>query len=396
YLAQPEAHLALARAAFEAGDGTRATKEAQIATHAQPNSELAILTLAQLAPDKAAASIALTNFLDKHPKAREVRIAYARLLVEEKQYQSARAQFATLLKSDPHDLTTLFALGTLSAELDDYPGAEQYLSSYIDTLAAQPDPARDPTQALLMLAQIAQDRNDIPRALKWLGQVEPGPAYVGAQIKRAQLVARQGNIEHAQKMLTEISTDGEREETQVILARGQILRDAGRVQQAREVLQHALQKTPNNVDLLYDYAMLAEQQNDLGTMETALRKIIQIAPKNQHAYNALGYALADHNVRLPEALELITQALQMAPQDPFILDSMGWVQYRMGQLQQAQDYLQRAYDAQPDTEIGVHLGEVLWVSGRHEAALKLWRTVRDKDPKSKVLESTLTRLQVAL
>lgn len=396
YLTHPEAHLALARAAYDTGDSTRASAEAQLATHAQPNSELAILTLAQVAPDKASARIALTKFLAKHPKAREVRIAYARLLVEEKQYQSARAQFAILLKSDAHDVTTLFALGTLSAELNDYAGAEQYLSSYIDMLTAKPDPARDPTQALLMLAQIAQDRKDIPRALKWLGQVEPGPAYVGAQIKRAQLVARQGNIEQAQKMLTEISTDGEREETQLILAQGQILRDAGRSQQAHDVLHHALQKTPNNVDLLYDYAMLAEQQNDLDAMETALRKVMQIAPNNQHAYNALGYALAEHNVRLPEALELITKALQMAPQDPFILDSMGWVKYRMGDLQQAQDYLQRAYHAQPDTEIGVHLGEVLWVSGQHEAARKLWRAVRDKDPQSSALQSTLTRLQVSL
>jgi Flp pilus assembly protein TadD len=131
-------------------------------------------------------------------------------------------------------------------------------------------------------------------------------------------------------------------------------------------------------------------------METTLRKLIQLAPNNQHAYNALGYSLAERNLRLPEALQLIEKALQLAPQDPFILDSMGWVQYRLGNLQAAEDYLRRAYTQQPDTEIGVHLGEVLWVRGQRSAAEQLWRVARSKDPHNSTLKNTLTRLQAPL
>jgi len=396
YLALPEAHLALAQAAFSNGDGARAMQEAQLAISAKPDSELAILTLAQVAPDKTAATQDLASFLQRYPKAREVRIAYARLLTEQKLYEQARGEFNTLLKADPQDLTSLFALGILSAQLDDSRGAERYLTSYIQILASQPDEARDPTQALLLLAQLAQDRKDTDAALKWLSQIEPGPAYLSAQIRSAQLIAARGQIDAARKMLAEIPTDGEREQTQVILAEGQILRDAGRVPEALALLQNAVQRAPDNTDLLYDYAMLAEKLDKLEVMEKALRKIIELAPKNQHAYNALGYSLAERNLRLPEALQLIETALQLAPDDPFILDSMGWVQYRLGKLPEAEKYLQRAYALQPDAEIGVHLGEVLWVKGQRDAAEKLWRDARTKDPQNDALKNTLARLQVQL
>lgn len=396
YLTLPEAHLALSQAAFAAGDGARAVTEAQTALTIKPDSELAILMLAQVTPDKPSATKAVAAFLAHYPKSREVRIAYARLLVEQKQYQPARTEFATLLKSDPKDLTTLFALGTLSAELNDYPAAERYLTSYIQQLSKTPDEARDPTQALLVLAQIAQERKDTDAALKWLAQIEPGPAYVGAQIRRAQLVAARGEVDKARQMLTEISTDGEREQTQVILAESQILRDANRTPEALEVLKTALEHAPDNTDLLYDYAMLAEKLDNLPLMEGALRHVIQLAPNNQQAYNALGYSLAERNLRLPEALKLIEKALQLAPDDPFILDSMGWVQYRLGKLPEAEQYLRRAYALQPDVEIGVHLGEVLWVKGQRDDAQKLWRDARSKDPKNDALKSTLARLQVKL
>ena len=284
----------------------------------------------------------------------------------------------------------------LCTQLDDYPAAERYLTSYIQILTAQPDEARDPTQALLLLAQIAQERKDTDAALKWLAQIEPGPAYVGAQIRRAQLVAARGDVDEARKILEEIPTEGEREQTQVTLAEGQILRDAGRVPEALALLQNAVQRAPDNTDLLYDYAMLAEKLDKLDVMEGALRKVIELAPKSQHAYNALGYSLADRNLRLPEALQLIEKALQLAPDDPFILDSMGWVQYRLGKLQEAEEYLRRAYALQPDAEIGVHLGEVLWVKGQRDAAQKLWRDARAKDPQNDALKSTLARLHVQL
>ncbi|QRX84663.1 tetratricopeptide repeat protein [Glaciimonas sp. PAMC28666] len=396
YLNLPEAHLALAQAAFSNGDSPRAVEEAHLGLQLKPDSELAILTVAQVAPDKVIAAKALTDFLAIHPKAREVRIAYARTLVEQKQYDLARAQFEVLLKTDKDDLTTLLALGLLNAQIGDNKMAENYLTQYVDKLEAHPDENRDNTQALQILAQIAAERNDIDGALNWLAKVGPGEAYLDTQLRRAQLIAKRGDVEGARKVLAQIETNGEGEEVQVAQVDAQFLRDANRNTEALRVLEIELKHYPKNTDLLYDYAMVAEKLDNVSVMESSLRKLIEIAPNSQQAYNALGYSLAERNIRLPEAYALIQKALSLAPQDPFILDSMGWVQYRMGNLPDAEVHLRAAYAALPDVEIGVHLGEVLWTTGKKEEAQKIWRDLQAKDPKNAALTSTLTRLHVNL
>jgi Flp pilus assembly protein TadD len=394
YLATPETRLVLAQGALAAGDIARARQEALAAQVSKPESELAALTMAQVASDKAEAGKELAAYLAKYPKAREVRLALARLLIEQKQYKEARSQFEVLLKGDPKDLTTLYALGVLSAQTRDNAAAEKYLGRYLDLLAAQPDEERDPSQALLLMSQLAEERKDTEAALKWLAQVDPGEAWLGAQIRRAQLLAQRGDLIGARKLLMELTPQEESEQTQVLLAEAQILRDAGRPQEAIAVLDGGLKRNPNNIDLLYDQAMLAEKTNQLALMEKNLRKVITLAPKNQHAYNALGYSLADRNLRLPEALTLITKAHELAPQDPFIMDSLGWVHFRMGRLKEAEELLRRAFALRPDAEIAVHLGEVLWVKGQKEDAQKYWRDAREKDPQNDTLKNTLIRLQV--
>lgn len=396
YLSTSEAHLALAQEAFSSGNSIRAREEAQIALNLKPDSELAILTSAQVAADNDELERLLTNFLKQYPGSREVRVAYARTLIDQKQYEKARSQFEILLKSDKQDATTLLALGLLNAQIGDLKAAERYLTAYLDQLSQHPDESRDTTQALLILAQIASDRNDTDAALKWLSQVEPGDAYLDAQLRRAQLLSKRGDIAAARKVLAEIETNGDREKTQVTQVEAQLLRDANQPQEAFKVLETALKADPNNGDLLYDYAMTAEKLNNLSTMEIALRKLIALAPQNQQAYNALGYSLADRNTRLPEALTLIQQALALAPHDPFIVDSMGWVQYRLGNLDEAESQLRNAYTLLPDPEIGVHLGEVLWVKGQKSDAQKFWREVQRKDPQNDSLKSTLARLRATL
>ncbi|PFH10459.1 tetratricopeptide repeat protein [Collimonas sp. PA-H2] len=396
YTAMAEAHLALAQEAFSIGNATRAKEEAQIALNLKPDSELGILTSAQVAADSKEVERILTDFLKKYPGSREVRVAYARTLIDQKQYEKARSQFEILLKSDKQDATTLLALGLLNAQIGDTLAAERYLTSYLDQLAKHPDEARDSTQALLILAQIAADRNDTDSALKWLSQVEPGDAYLDAQLRRAQLLSKRGDLDGARRVLAEIDTNGEREKTQVTQVEAQLLREANHPQEAFKVLETALKAQPDNADLLYDYAMMAEKLDNLSTMESALRKLIAIAPENQQAYNALGYSLAERNIRLPEALVLIQKALTLAPQDPFIVDSMGWVQYRLGNLDEAETRLRTAYGLLPDPEIAVHLGEVLWVKGQKTDAQKLWREVRQKDPQNDALKNTLARLRANL
>jgi Flp pilus assembly protein TadD len=396
YQDMPEAHLALALALFHNGDVARARNEAHTALKLKPDSELAVLTLAQVAPDKNEAMKTLEQFLAAHPKSRDVRVAYARMLIEQKQYAKARTEFDAVLKSRPDDLGSLYALGILSAQLNDPKAAEKYLTTYLDLLAKNPDDERDPTQVYLVLAQIAEERQDSEGALRWLSQIESGDVWLGAQVKRAQIIAKRGDLAGARTLLNELKPDNERDQVQLIIAESQLLRDANRQDDATNVLQEGLKRYPGNTDLLYDYAMAAEKANKLEVMETTLRKIIELSPNNQHAYNALGYSLAERNIRLPEAQALIEKALTLAPDDPFIMDSMGWVLFKQGKLKEAEDLLRRAYEMRPDPEIATHLGEVLWIKGQKEDAQKLWRDANKKDPQNDTLKSTLARLHVQL
>ena len=398
YLDMFEAHLVLAQGALSIGERERAIGEANKALAIKPNSELAVLTLAQVTGESEAAGKVLATFLQKNPDAVEVRGAYARLLVEQKQLEPARDQFLLLLKSAPDNVGALYALGIVALQLEDTKGAEQYFKRFLAVLEKSPGDTRDPFKALMILSQIAETRGDTAGAIAWLDKVDNSASsgYVEARLRRAQLIARGGNLDAARKALTEIETDDPASQAQVLLVDAQFLRDAGYVQSAYTVLENALLRFPDNPELLYDYALLAERLDKLELMEASLRRVMALAPDNQHAYNALGYSLAERGIRLPEAHALIEKALQMAPGDPFIMDSMGWVQFRMGNLAAAEDVLRRAYAVRPDPEIAVHLGEVLWQKGDKDGAQKLWRDAQAKDPKNDALKSTLARLNVSL
>jgi tetratricopeptide (TPR) repeat protein len=176
-----------------------------------------------------------------------------------------------------------------------------------------------------------------------------------------------------------------------VLAEAQILRQANQLQEAFVFLGKALEAQPDNPDLLYDYGMLAERIDRVDVMETSMRKVIAARPEYAHAYNALGYSLADRNIRLPEARELIEKAHKLAPRDFAIIDSMGWVLYRLGEYAEAVKYLREAFAGQPDAEVAAHLGEALWVSGNKSEAEKIWRDASEKFPKDEILGKTLKR-----
>lgn len=398
YLDMFEAHLVLAQGALSIGERDRAIGEANKALAIKPNSELAVLTLAQVTGEPEAAGKVLAAFLQKNPDAVEVRGAYARLLVEQKQLEPAREQFLLLLKSAPDNVGALYALGIVALQLEDTKGAEQYFKRFLAVLEKSPGDTRDPFKALMILSQIAETRGDTAGAIAWLDKVDNSASagYVEARLRRAQLIARGGNLDAARKALTEIETDDPASQAQVLLVDAQFLRDAGYVQSAYTVLENALLRFPDNPELLYDYALLAERLDKFERMEASLRRVMALAPDNQHAYNALGYSLAERGLRLEEAHALIEKALQMAPGDPFIMDSMGWVQFRMGNLAAAENALRRAYAVRSDPEIAVHLGEVLWQKGDKDEAQKLWREAQGKDPKNEALKSTLARLNVSL
>ncbi len=392
-----EGRIVLAQAAFTRGDKSKAQQEASAALAIKPDSEIAVLMVAQVSPDEAAAESLLARFLKANPKAREVRAAHARLLVGARKFGPARDELRLLLKDEPDKLQTLYAMGVVSLQLNDFTGAESYLKRFVESAGKQADSDVDTSRAYTLLAQLADDRGDSRAALNWLDKIEEDDrGWFGAQLKRAQLVAKGGDIDGARKLLAGLPAQTEDTQAQVLLADSQIVRDAGRNDEAYKLLQAGVLKFPDNPDLLYDFAMAAEKTGHLDEMEKALREVMVQAPDNHHAYNALGYSLAERNVRLPEAYELINKALQMAPNDPFIMDSMGWVQFRMGNLSAAETQLRQAYALRSDPEIAVHLGEVLWQRGQQAAARKLWREARAKDPKNDTLKDTLSRLRTSM
>ena len=392
-----DARLAIAQFSMVAGDRAGALREARDAVAKFPKSEVATLVLVQI-EDKSEAARILSEFLQKNPKSREVRLAHARLLYEQSKIAEAKKEFKTLIDQKKDDQTALFALGLLSVQANELAEAEKYLSAYINTLGGLPDKERDATQALMILAQMAEDRNDVAGALKWLEMADTltHQGSVTAILKRAQLQSKNGKVDAGRQLLAEADAESDDDRVRLIIVDAQILRDAGRLSEAIKVIEDALESLPDNIDLLYEYAMLVEKNREFDAMEKALRRIIQVAPSNPQSYNALGYSFAERNIRLPEAYDLIKIALTLAPDDAFIMDSMGWVEFRMGRLEKAEEILRRAYALRPDPEIAVHLGEVLWLLGREDEAKKLWRFANGKDPKNESLKGTLERFQVKL
>jgi len=282
---------------------------------------------------------------------------------------------------------TQSAVALLSLQLSDYASAETYLNRLLEL------DFRDQNLVRLYLGRIAEEQQRVPEALNWYKAVQSGDQYLTARIRYAQLLSRQGQLEPARTWLQETTANSNQQRVQLILSEAQLLRDAGQPKPAFDLVGGALDKLPDNPELLYDYAMLAERLDRVDLLESSLRKLISLKPDHAHAYNALGYSLADRNLRLPEARQLIEKALELAPEDAFIVDSMGWVLYRQGALDESLRYLRRAYSARPDPEIASHLAEVLWALGNQPEAEQVLKEVIDKNPGNETLMKTIKRLK---
>jgi len=397
YLDVPEAHIALSQMAFTNKDNARAEAEAREALRLKPDSELAVLTLAQAEADPIRSIQTLTEFLKKYPDSREVRISNGRMLIAQKEYDRARREFEHVLATQPDDLLTLYSLGLLSIQQNDYPSAEKYLKRYLDEAKKAQKPESESYQTIFLLAQLAEEQKNYKAALEWTNRISEdadSEAWMLAQIKRAQILVKQGKIREAKNALSALRHEYPAEEERLVLAEAQILRSANLNRDAYTLLKASVEKAPSNINLLYDFSLAAEKIGRYDEMESALRRILEIDPNNQLAYNALGYSLADRNIRLDEAYVLIAKALALAPDDPYITDSMGWILFRQGKLKEAELMLRRAYELLPEAEVMAHLGEVLWLSGQQDEALTFFAEAEKKDPKNEVLTETIKRLGV--
>ncbi len=387
YPALPQAHFAVAQAAAGVDNDALALEEVRRAGQLKPDWDLPAIFEAQLlqakSPDEAAARLA--GYLQKYPGSREAGLNYARLLVMDKKLPEARSQFQTLLKENPDNTDVLYAVGLLSVQLKDYDAGEGYLSRLLDTRF------RDKNGVRFTLGQLAEERKDFPKALKWYSQIESGDQFLPSRLRYAQILAKQGKLAEARDFLRKVNA-GE-QQTQMLIAEAQLLREVNQNAEAFKVLDKALEAQPNQPDLLYDRALTAEKLERYDILEADLTKLIEIRPDHAHAYNALGYSFADRNVRLEEAKKLIEKALVLAPQDLFIVDSLGWTYYRMGDYPRALEHLRRAYKGRPDGEIGAHLGEVLWVSGERAEAERIWQEAVKNAPDNEALQKTIKRFK---
>jgi tetratricopeptide (TPR) repeat protein len=252
---------------------------------------------------------------------------------------------------------------------------------------------RDPEGVRYVLGQIAEEQKLWPRAIEWYESIATGDHVMPARMRTANAIAKQGKLDEARAFLKRVAAENPEDVVQLIVAEAQLLRDAQRHAEAFALLSDALGKQPEQPDLLYDLALTAEKLERFDLLETHLRKLIEVKPDHAHAYNALGYSFADRNTRLPEARKLIEKALELAPEDYFIMDSLGWVLYREGDLKGAARELRRAYSGRPDAEIGAHLGEVLWMLGEQDEARRVWDEALKAGPENETLQKTIKRLR---
>ena len=324
--------------------------------------------------DRDRALVDLGRAVTAMPRDRNLRMNYARLLIDAGQMDQARREFAILLNQDPKDNDSLYALGVLAAETRQFDLAESYFLDLIKRNARLAD-------AYFELGRIEEQRDDYAKAREWYERVSGEERYLSARMRLGVVLAKAGdNTSAVNQHFDELRRMHPQHGITLYLAEAEALREAGRYPEAFAALERALKTHPDDKDLLYARALAAEKIDRLDILERDLRAILAVDPQNAHALNALGYTLADRTDRHQEALGYIEQALALLPDDGAVLDSMGWVQYRLGNHAKALEYLRRAYQQHPDAEIAAHLSEVLWVTGQREEAMRIWRDASNKEP----------------
>jgi len=383
----PEAHFAVSQAAWLANQFDIAQQRMKLVLTLRPDWEMAAIHNGRILRRISIASAIefYESYLETYPKANKTRITFARMLVAEKNYIKARSQFQQLLTENPENANVVLAVGLLSMELQDFDAAEENFKKTLEL------GYKDLNTIRFYLARIYEKTQRIDMAMEWYRSVTRGNQFLPAQIRYAYLLSKQGKLSEARKHLQQLPVKNNQQRAHLIVTEAELLREAGAHQEVFYLLSNGLEKLPDYPELLYDRAMAAEKIGKLDVLERDLRKLIQLKPDHAHAHNALGYSFAEHSNRLPEALELIEKAIKLSPEDPYIIDSLGWVYYRMGNLNKGVSYLKQAFVIKRDPEIAAHLGEVLWMQGTKEEAKEVWRTTIKSHPENEVLLNTMKK-----
>lgn len=392
YPASPEAHYALTIAAFSGAPENQrdriARDEIDKALVLKPDWERAAVVKAELVgrKDPDAAIAFLEKFTATYPEARSAAAALGQLYVDQKRYAEGRAVLQRLLDESPDARELQYGIAVISMQMKDWQTAEAMLTElkkakYGDNGAVE-----------LYLAQVAEEQGRFEEAIKRYKAVPEGERNWLAQLRVAFIMGKMGKVGDARRYLADLPAVTIDQRVQVRQAEAQLLRDANDMEGAYAVLLLANKEHPDNPDILYDTAMVAEKLGRIDDAEARLRKVVELKPDDAQALNGLGYTLVDRTPRVAEGFALIERAHKLAPDDPFILDSMGWALFKLGRYDEAETYLRRALKERPDAEIAAHLGEVLWAAGQREKAQEIWQSQLKVTPDNPVLLETVRRL----
>ena len=393
-----EAHFTIGQAAFQADNLQLALDETIRANQLRPRWELAAIQQADIlystSPEQAIDSY--RRFLNNNTDANDARLNLARMLIKQSRFSEAKPELLKLSKLANSNPEILVVVGLLSVQSNEFKDAEKYFKQALNSDIKNKDPI------YLYLGQIAEKNGNDAEAIDWYNSVQQPIAgaepkqtdsYLDAKLSMANVISRTQGADAAIKMLDDLENLSDAQLAQVIIAEANLLAQAKRFQESYELLGKAVANMPNANELIYDYAMAAERVQQFTVLETQLRKLIKIKPDFAQAYNALGYSFADRNIKLDEANKLIAKALELSPGDHYIMDSMGWVQYRLGNLEKAYEYLSKAYNLQNDAEIAAHLGEVLWKQGKQDEANQIWQDALKASPENDVLVKTIKKFK---
>jgi len=396
------AHIAISDLARAAGDAPRALSAAKAALNVAPRSEDAAMRVFEygLAVDAQQAFRDGQGFAAAHPKARRLRLLLATQWAERREFDLAMAELVAMVKFDPEDVDLVFMQGQIAYRAKRLPEARNLLEQYVSRQSQRQLGASDEGSGLVdayqLLSRIAQDQGFFDDAVSLLDNIQEPSARHNARVRQAAIRAQQGRVDDALVLLDTSDPQSLEEEVLTASAGAQMLREAKRPLEAIKRLEAANERMPDTVEIKYELAMMYERDERLNDTERLLREVIALDPGHAHSYNALGYSLADRNQRLPEALKLITRALEIAPNDPFIMDSMGWIKFRLGDYVTAVQYLEKAYRVRPEADIAAHLGEALWMLGQRDAAIEIWKKAVAKEADNATLQETIKRLGVRL
>ena len=393
------AWAALGRMRLAAGDSAGALDAARRSLGNDARSLAALGLALELMSPKLPLAEALVLAYLQSPQVADaaVRLGYARNLLDTQRYSESSQQLLQLTRDHPNFADAWLLLGSLQMELPQMAQAEASLKRYLALSEEDDEPRRNPrgmAQAYLLLAQIAERRGDMVGAEQWLTRINDRELLVQTQSRRASLLARQGKMAQARALIQQLPEQTPADARRKVLAEVNLLREFKDFRAAYELMSRAVEEAPKDHELIYEKSMLAEKLNQIEEMEKLLRQVMQLKPDYHAAYNALGYSLADRGLRLPEAKQLIQKALEFAPGDPYIQDSLAWVEFKMGRPQEALRIIEAAYKAKPDAEIAAHFGEILWSLGQRDQARTIWREGLQLNADNDTLQDTLKRLQV--